>query len=87
MKEEGRTDVLRPDDGLHDERERLPAMITHALSWTPAGARMTTFSRGERRTLRALRDRYQQDHDLFSAQELAYLRFVRWLYHTGRLVP
>jgi len=32
-----------------------------------------------------LRDRYRQDHDLFGSQELARLRFVRWLYQTGRL--
>ena len=36
---------------------------------------------------RALRERYQQDRDLFSARERARLRFVRWLYRTGRLTP
>jgi hypothetical protein len=29
-----------------------------------------------------LRDRYRADHDLFSARELAYLRFLRWLQQT-----
>ena len=36
-------------------------------------------------TLCRLRDRYRQDHDLFTSQELARLGFVRWLYQTGRL--
>ncbi len=66
---------------------RGPAMITPALFWAPAGAHLITFSRREWRALRALRERYRQDHDLFSAQELAHLCFVRWLYRTGRLVP
>jgi len=34
-----------------------------------------------------LRERYQQDHDLFTRQELARLAFVRWLYQAGRLQP
>ena len=48
---------------------------------------IVSFTRAQSRTLRTLRSRYQQDHDLFSAQELAHLRFVRWLYLTGRLAP
>jgi hypothetical protein len=56
----------------------------------PATAAPTTparFSARERSALRRLRARYQQDYDLFSAPELAHLRFVRWLYRSGRLVP
>ena len=45
------------------------------------------FTRAQSRTLRALRSRYQQDRDLFSAQEVAHLRFIRWLYLTGSLAP
>jgi hypothetical protein len=41
----------------------------------------------ERRTLDALRERYRGDRDLFSARELARLRFVRWLVQSGRLTP
>lgn len=52
-------------------------MITPALFWAPAGAHLSPFSRREWRALRALRERYCQDHDLFSAQELAHLCFVR----------
>ena len=37
-------------------------------------------------TLCALRARYREGRDLFSAGELAHLRFVRWLYQTSRLV-
>jgi hypothetical protein len=46
-----------------------------------------TFTRAQVGVLCALRRRYQQDHDLFSAQELARLRFIRWLYLTGILAP
>jgi hypothetical protein len=55
---------------------------------SPATATPTTperFSARERTALCRLRTRYQQDHDLFSAPELAHLRFVRWLYRSGRL--
>jgi hypothetical protein len=34
-----------------------------------------------------LRERYRQDHDLFTRQERARLSFVRWLYQTGRVRP
>jgi hypothetical protein len=34
-----------------------------------------------------LRAYYRQHCDLFSAAELAHLRFVRWLVQTGRLEP
>lgn len=61
-------------------------MITPALFWALDSALPITFSRRERRALRALRDHFRQDHDLFSAPELAHLCFVRWLYRTGRLV-
>ena len=43
------------------------------------------FTRTERATLRTLRARYRAGRDLFDSKELARLRFVRWLYQTGRL--
>jgi hypothetical protein len=43
------------------------------------------FTTQERRGLRLLRARYRQDHDLFTQRERAHLRFVHWLYQTGRL--
>jgi hypothetical protein len=45
------------------------------------------FTTGERRALRALRERYRQERDLFSHHEMARLRFLRWLYQRGRLAP
>jgi hypothetical protein len=44
-----------------------------------------TFGPDEWRVLCLLRERYGQGCDLFSAREMARLRFVRWLYHSGRL--
>jgi hypothetical protein len=38
-------------------------------------------------TLAALRQAYQAHADLFWADELARLIFLRWLHQTGRLVP
>jgi hypothetical protein len=35
--------------------------------------------------LRGLRARYRESRDLFSAHEMAHLRFLRWLVQTGRL--
>jgi hypothetical protein len=58
---------------------------------TPTGpgahAVATPWSVEERRALLALQMRYQQGGDLLTTVELARLRFVRWLYRTGRLVP
>jgi hypothetical protein len=54
---------------------------------TSTAARAATFTRPQWCALRALRKRYQQDRDIFYARERARLRFVRWLYRTGRLVP
>jgi hypothetical protein len=47
----------------------------------------TTFTASERKTLRALRARYNVDHDRFSPRELERLSFLRWLYQTGRITP
>ena len=56
---------------------------------TPTGspAPTTTLTRAERHTLHVLRARYQQDRDLLSEHERAHVRFLRWLYETGRLAP
>lgn len=42
-------------------------------------ARSPQFSDAETIALQSLRTRYQTDHGLFSARELAHLRFLRWL--------
>ena len=52
---------------------------------TPTTAIAQTFTVSERRTLRSLRARYRQDLELFTKQELDQLRFLKWLYGTGRL--
>jgi hypothetical protein len=48
---------------------------------------MSAFSAAERSALQALRIRYRHGRGLLSPSELARLRFLRWLYWTGRLVP
>ena len=58
-------------------------MTTH----TPNSTAMATFSRSELQSLHALRERYLQDRDIFTAPELARLRFMRWLARTGHLTP
>jgi hypothetical protein len=45
------------------------------------------FTPDELRMLCPLRARYEQDRDFFSPKELGRLRFLRWLYTTGRLLP
>jgi hypothetical protein len=44
-----------------------------------------TFTQHEQRALLSLRARYDHDCDCFSQRERARLRFIRWLYKTGRL--
>ena len=45
------------------------------------------FTPAQRAALRQLRARYRAGRDLFTAPELARLRFLRWLFQTGRLAP
>jgi hypothetical protein len=45
----------------------------------------TPFTSVEAQALRALRDRFQRSRDQFAGRELARLRFLRWLYETGRV--
>ena len=54
---------------------------------TPSRTRRTTFTAEQQRVLEALRQQYRQDRDFFTARERAHLRFLRWLYHSGRLTP
>jgi hypothetical protein len=54
---------------------------------TPPTPQATLFTAAQWQALDTLRQRYGQDHDLFSECERARLRFVRWLYQAGRLVP
>ena len=52
---------------------------------TTTTTEVTTFTQIEKRALRSMRSRYQKDPDLFSSRERDQLRFMRWLYQTGRL--
>mgnify|MGYP001455963779 CR=1 FL=1 len=45
----------------------------------------STFNADEWDALRLLHERYHHERDLFSNREMGRLRFVRWLYRTGRL--
>ncbi len=65
----------------HDDSPGAP------LTRPPAPAAMYNFTVAEWAALFALRIRYQQYHEIFSARELARLRFIRWLYRSGRLEP
>ena len=45
------------------------------------------FTWAQWRDLLAIREQYRQGRDLFSERERAHLRFLHWLYQTGRLEP
>jgi hypothetical protein len=62
-------------------------MNQQTTTQTAGHAPAPTFSPAESSALRALRAEYQQHRDLFSAREMAHLRFQHWLYRTGRVRP
>jgi hypothetical protein len=75
---------LTRQTGLQNKQSHIkeyPLMTTETSAKTRAG----TFTLAERRALRNLRTRYQQDSDLWSNRERAHLHFLRWLYRTGQL--
>jgi hypothetical protein len=45
------------------------------------------FSQRARSRLYSLRASYQVGRDFLGAQDFRRLRFIRWLYRTGRLTP
>lgn len=53
----------------------------------PGNDRVLTYTPAERRALGQLRRRYRQQEEAWGPDELAHLRFVRWLYVTRRLLP
>jgi hypothetical protein len=65
----------------HDDSPGAP--LTEPPALAPATA--YNFTVPEWAALFALRMRYQQYHEILSARELAHLRFIRWLYRSGRL--
>ena len=50
-------------------------------------SRESSFTCCEWVALLQLRRRYQVGHDLWSAHEVERLRFLRWLYVSGRIAP
>ena len=48
-------------------------------------AKVVTLTAAERRALRSIRKRHSETRDLFSAEELARLQFVKWLTREGHL--
>jgi hypothetical protein len=62
-----------------------PTPQSQAASHTVTPSTAPAFTPTQRATLRALRARYRASRDVFDSKELARLRFVRWLYQTGRL--
>lgn len=57
-----------------------------AMARTPR-SRESPFTCREWVALLQLRRRYQVGHDLWSAHEVERLRFLRWLYISGRIEP
>ncbi len=51
----------------------------------PSSKAIPAYTSEEWHSLRRLRDRCQENRDLWTERELAHLRFVRWLAQTGRL--
>ena len=47
--------------------------------------RAAGLSPAKQQALLRMRMRYRESGDVFSPSELAHLRFVRWLYQSGRL--
>jgi hypothetical protein len=45
------------------------------------------FSQHEQQQLRSLHEDYQVGGDFLGVREIEHLRFLRWLYSTGRLIP
>ena len=54
---------------------------------TPDAPSTAAFTQDEQDALTALRALYFESHDLLSGRELERLRFLRWLYETGRIEP
>jgi hypothetical protein len=66
----------------HMSSEFADAVVTD-----DAGNAHQPFSNEELATLEQLRASYEVVGDVFSSDEVARLRFVRWLYAAGRLEP
>jgi hypothetical protein len=63
---------------------RTEPTLTTTHTPLPANA---AFTAGRAVTLHALRARYRETREFFTPMEMVRLRFLRWLYETGRLMP
>jgi hypothetical protein len=68
---------------MSNQEEQRQAATSQQTGQYPEGV----FTSDQYHALIALRDTYDQDHDLLSTQERTRLAFVRWLIETGRLQP
>jgi hypothetical protein len=69
-------------------RIRLTEGRVNETASVPGNGQGLTYTPEERRAPRQLRRRYQeQQEEGWSESELARLRFLRWLYRTGRVRP
>jgi hypothetical protein len=87
-RQSGRRLIRAPDAAAREattmidrEHDTRPSLYPPVATVPPPD----TFTREESEALYALRYRYLQGHDLLSRRELERLRFLRWLYDTGRL--
>ena len=58
----------------------------NSINENASSAHDAPFTVSELARLAAMRERYAQGLDLFTAPELERLRFVRWLVQSGRLL-
>ncbi|MGO8946961.1 MAG: hypothetical protein ACLQUY_04715 [Ktedonobacterales bacterium] len=63
----------------------LLALRKAGIDMLPSSKAIPAYTSEEWHSLRRLRDRCQENRDLWTERELAHLRFVRWLAQTGRL--
>lgn len=67
---------------MHDD---TPGDMTTMATRSPTADAMSTFTCREWSAFLLLRRRYREGQDLWTARELEYLRFFRWLRQMGRL--
>ena len=60
---------------------------TSPVRLTPSFWRPNTFTSGQWQELLQMREHYRRWGDDLSRNDLARLRFVRWLYQSGRVDP
>jgi hypothetical protein len=64
-----------------------PTPLTAVRCGASAANTPVAFTDAQYEALARLCGRYEQSGDILSERELARLRFLQWLYRSGRLVP